>query len=145
MCSSDLRWYIDGRLYYQKVINPAQPKQGIQELRYVDPRKIRKVREVKKDKLPSGVEVIKSIDEFFIYNEKGLNYTPGTNPNNNNGIKIATDTITFVPSGLLDLDRNVVLGYLNKAIKPTNQLKMMADSLVIYRLDRKSTRLNSSH
>jgi hypothetical protein len=130
------RWYIDGRLYYQKVINPAQPKQGIQELRYVDPRKIRKVREVKKDKLPSGVEVIKSIDEFFIYNEKGLNYTAGTNPNNNNGIKIATDTITFVPSGLLDLDRNVVLGYLNKAIKPTNQLKMMADSLVIYRLSR---------
>ena len=62
------RWYIDGRLYYQKVINPAQTKQGIQELRYVDPRKIRKVREVKKDRLPSGVEVIKSIDEFFIYN-----------------------------------------------------------------------------
>ncbi len=68
--------------------------------------------------------------------KKGLNYTAGTNPNNNNGIKIATDTITFVPSGLLDLDRNVVLGYLNKAIKPTNQLKMMADSLVIYRLSR---------
>ncbi len=130
------RWYIDGRLYYQKVINPAQTKLGIQELRYVDPRKIRKVREVKKDKLPSGVEVIKSINEFFIYNDKGMNYTPGSNPNNNNGIKIATDTITFVPSGLLDLDRNVVLGYLNKAIKPTNQLKMMADSLVIYRLSR---------
>jgi len=131
------RWYIDGRLYYQKVINPTKPKQGIQELRYIDPRKIKKVREVKKEKLKdTGIEVIKSIDEFFIYNEKGLNYTPGTNPNNNNGIKIAVDTITFVPSGLLDLDRNVVIGYLNKAIKPVNQLKMMADSLVIYRLSR---------
>ena len=130
------RWYIDGRLYYQKVINPANTKAGIQELRYVDPRKIRKVREIKKDKTPSGVDLIREIDEFFIYNEKGLNYTPGTNPNQNNGIKISTDTITFVPSGLLDLDRNVVLGYLNKAIKPTNQLKMMADSLVIYRLSR---------
>jgi hypothetical protein len=130
------RWYIDGRLYYQKVINPANTKAGIQELRYVDPRKIRKVREIKKDKTPSGVDLIREIDEFFIYNEKGLNYTPGTNPNQNNGIKISTDTITFVPSGLLDLDRNVVLGYLNKAIKPVNQLKMMADSLVIYRLSR---------
>ena len=130
------RWYVDGRLYYQKVINPSAPKKGIQELRYVDPRKIKKVREVKKEKLPNGVDVIKDIEEFFIYNEKGLNYTPGTTPNANAGIKIAPDTITFVPSGLLDLDRGVVIGYLNKAIKPVNQLKMMADSLVIYRLSR---------
>ena len=130
------RWYVDGRLYYQKVINPAQAKKGIQELRYIDPRKIRKVREVKKEKLPSGVEVIKSIEEFFIYNEKGLSVTPGSDPNPSNGIKISPDTITFCPSGILDLDRNVVIGYLNKAIKPVNQLKMMADSLVIYRLSR---------
>jgi hypothetical protein len=130
------RWYIDGRIYYQKVISPVQPKKGIQELRYIDPRKIRKVREVKKEKLQSGVEVIKSIEEFFIYNEKGLSVTPGTDPNPSNGVKIAPDTITFCPSGLLDLDRNVVIGYLNKAIKPVNQLKMMADSLVIYRLSR---------
>jgi len=131
------RWYVDGRLYYQKVIDPKKPKQGIQELRYIDPRKIKKVREIKKEKNPqTGVDLIKTIEEFFIYNEKGLNYTPGTNPNNNNGIKISPDTITFVPSGVLDLDRNVVIGYLNKAIKPVNQLKMMADSLVIYRLSR---------
>ena len=130
------RWYIDGRLYYQKVINPAQTKKGIQELRFIDPRKIRKVRQVQKEKLQSGVEVIKSIDEFFVYNDKGITTTPGTDPNQSNGIRIAPDTITFVPSGLLDLDRNVVIGYLNKAIKPVNQLKMMADSLVIYRLSR---------
>ena len=131
------RWYIDGRLYYQKVINTSKPKQGIQELRYVDPRKIKKVRDVKRKRLEAtGVEVIESMDEYLIYNEKGLSYTPGTTPNNNAGIKISADTITFCPSGLVDLDRNVVIGYLNKAIKPVNQLKMMADSLVIYRLSR---------
>lgn len=131
------RWYVDGRLYYQKVINPAQAKKGIQELRFIDPRKIRKVREVKKEKLPNGVDIVTNINEFFIYNEKGLNYTPGVAPTTaNSGIKIATDAITFCPSGLLDLDKNIVLGYLHKAIKPVNQLKMMTDSLVIYRLAR---------
>jgi hypothetical protein len=132
------RWYIDGRVYYQKVIDPSSPKKGIQELRYIDPRKIRKVREVKKEKLQNGVDVVKSIDEFFIYNERGLNYAAGVPPTsaNNSGIKISTDAIAFCPSGLLDLDRNVVIGYLHKAIKPVNQLKMMADSLVIYRLAR---------
>jgi hypothetical protein len=133
------RWYVDGRLYYQKVINPDQPKKGIQELRYIDPRKIRKVREVKKEKSStSGVELVKTINEFFIYNEKGLNYSPGVAPNNNNnsGIKISVDAITYCPSGLIDLDKNIVQGYLHKAIKPVNQLKMMTDSLVIYRLSR---------
>lgn len=132
------RWYIDGRLYYQKVINQSKPRQGIQELRYIDPRKIKKVREVKKEKLDSGVEVVKEINEFFIYNEKGLNMSPGVAPNSGNqsGLKIEPDAITFCPSGLLDLDRNIVVGYLHKAIKPVNQLKMMADSLVIYRLAR---------
>lgn len=131
------RWYVDSKLYYQKVINPSNPKLGIQELRYIDPRKIRKVREVKRDKLPNGVEVVTNIDEFFIYNEKGLNYTPGVAPTTaNSGIKISTDAIAFCPSGLLDLDRNVIIGYLHKAIKPVNQLKMMTDSLVIYRLSR---------
>ena len=131
------RWYIDGRVYYQKLIDTKNNKKGIQELRYIDPRKIRKVREVKKDKLTNGVEVIKEINEFFIYNEKGLNYTPGVAPSNgNSGIRISTDAIAFCPSGLLDLDRNIIEGYLHKAIKPVNQLKMMADSLVIYRLAR---------
>lgn len=131
------RWYVDGRLYYQKVIDPSQVKKGIQELRYIDPRKIRKVREVKKEKLQNGVDVISKIDEFFIYNEKGLNYTPGVAPTNaNSGIRISTDAIAFCPSGQIDLDKNIVLGYLHKAIKPVNQLKMMTDSLVIYRLAR---------
>ena len=131
------RWYIDGRLYYQKVINPSTTNRGIIELRYIDPRKIRKVREVKKNKLDNGVEVVQSMDEYFIYNEKGLNYSPGANPTTaNSGVRISPDAIAFCPSGLLDLDRNLIEGYLHKAIKPVNQLKMMADSLVIYRLAR---------
>jgi hypothetical protein len=131
------RWYIDGRLYYQKVINPSTTNRGIIELRYIDPRKIRKVREVKKNKLDNGVEVVQSMDEYFIYNEKGLNYSPGANPvTANSGVRISPDAIAFCPSGLLDLDRNLIEGYLHKAIKPVNQLKMMADSLVIYRLAR---------
>ena len=131
------RWYIDGRVYYQKVIDPANKNKGILELRYIDPRKIRKVREVKKDRLDNGVEVVRNIDEYFLYNEKGLNYSPGANPvTANAGVKISPDAISFCPSGLLDLDRNIIEGYLHKAIKPVNQLKMVADSLVIYRLAR---------
>ena len=131
------RWYIDGRIYYHKVINPEQPKKGIQELRFIDPRKIRKVREVKKDRLDNGVEVVKTIEEYFIYNERGISYTPGVSAQQASaGLKIFPDSIAFCPSGLLDLDRNVILGHLHKAIKPVNQLKMMTDSLVIYRLAR---------
>lgn len=133
------RWYVDGRLYYQKVIDQKKKELGIVELRFIDPRKIRKVREIKKDKLDnSGVEIVREIKEFFIYNEKGLNYAPGVPPNanNNSGIRIEVDAIAFCPSGLLDLDKNIITGYLDKAIKPVNQLKMMADSLVIYRLSR---------
>jgi len=133
------RWYIDGRLFYQKVVNTRNLKEGIVELRYIDPRKIRKVREIKKEKQDNGVEFTKSIEEYYIYNEKGLNYTPGIIPNtpaSNTGIKIMPDAIVFCHSGIIDLDRNIVTGYLNKAIKPVNQLKMMTDSLVIYRLSR---------
>lgn len=133
------RWYIDGRLYYQKVVDPVNLKDGIIELRYIDPRKIRKVRNVKKEKLPTGVDIIKEIEEFFIYSEKGINYTAGVGANpaqGNAGIKISTDSIAFCPSGLIDLDKNIVLGYLHKAIKTVNQLKMMEDALVIYRLSR---------
>ena len=132
------RWYIDGRLYYQKMIDTKNPKKGILELRFIDPKKIRKVREVKKERHNNGVELISKIDEFYVYNEKGLSYVPGVAPTSsaNSAIKIAPDTIAFCPSGVLDLDRNIVLGYLHKAIKPVNQLKMMTDSLVIYRLSR---------
>jgi hypothetical protein len=134
------RWYVDGRIYYQKIIDEKNPKRGIIELRQIDPRKIRKVREIKKDKdQKTGVDLIKSIEEFFIYNEKGINYQPNystSTPGANQGLKISLDSISYVPSGLNDSEKNVVLSYLHKAIKPVNQLKMMEDALVIYRLSR---------
>jgi hypothetical protein len=134
------RWYVDGRIYYQKIIDEKNPKRGIIELRQIDPRKIRKVREIKKDKdQKTGVDLIKSIEEFFIYNEKGINYQPNyttSTPGTNQGLRISLDSISYVPSGLNDSEKNVVLSYLHKAIKPVNQLKMMEDALVIYRLSR---------
>ena len=134
------RWYVDGRIYYQKIIDEKNPKRGIIELRQIDPRKIRKVREIKKDKdQKTGVDLIKSIEEFFIYNEKGINYQPNystATTGANQGIKISLDSISYIPSGLNDSEKNVVLSYLHKAIKPVNQLKMMEDALVIYRLSR---------
>lgn len=132
------RWYVDGRLYYQKIIDKSAPKKGIQELIQLDPRKIRKVRDIKKSKnKDTGIEFIESIQEFFIYSEQGISYNPQyTTPMANQGLKISTDAITYVPSGVLDLEKNVVLSHLHKAIKPVNQLKMMEDALVIYRLSR---------
>lgn len=131
------RWYIDGRVYYHKIVNTANPKQGIQELRYIDPRKIKKVRKVEKKKdQATGVEFITGVEEFFIYNEKGLIATVPNTANASQGLKIAPDSITYCTSGLLDLDRNMVLSHLNKAIKTVNQLRMVEDSLVIYRMTR---------
>jgi len=132
------RWYVDGRIYYQKLIDRQNITNGIQELRYIDPRKIKKVREIKKKKDPSGIDLVEDIKEYFVYNEKGLSYSPGIPPTSDQqaGIKIATDTIAFCPSGVMDLQRSLITGYLHKAIKPVNQLKMMTDSLVIYRISR---------
>ena len=131
------RWYIDGRTYYHKIVDTNAPKKGIQELRYIDPRKIKKVRKVNKEKdVKSGVEFIKSIEEFFVYNEKGLMATVPSTATAAQGIRIAPDSITYCTSGLLDLDRNMVLSHLHKAIKIVNQLRMTEDALVIYRMSR---------
>ena len=125
------RWYVDGRMYYHKVIDKKNPKKGIQELRYIDPKKIRKVKEIKKKtKAGSSVELVEGVSEYYLYNDKGLH--TGTNE----GIKIAPDSITYCPSGLIDQNRGHVLSYLHKAIKPVNQLRMIEDSLVIYRISR---------
>lgn len=128
------RWYIDGRLYYHKVIDLNKPQDGILELRYIDPNKIKKVRQINKD--PKNVDEFMKYDfgkteEYFIYNSKGLNNTAA-----NSGIKIAKDAITYVTSGIMDTNRNIVLSYLHKAIKVLNQLRMIEDSLVIYRISR---------
>ena len=127
------RWYIDGRMYYHKVIDLNDPAKGILELRYIDPHKIKKVRQINKPK--TADEFMKydfgKSEEYFIYNPKGLNNTSA-----NSGIKIAKDAITYVTSGIMDTNRNIVLSYLHKAIKVLNQLRMIEDSLVIYRISR---------
>ena len=136
------RWYIDGRIYYHKVIDGSNPRRGIQELRYIDPRKIRKVRSIQKEKMKeTGVEIIKTVEEFYMYNEQGIATAVGAgfgmpSASSVSGIKISTDSIAYCPSGLIDMDKNVVLSYLHKAIKPVNQLKMMEDATVIYRISR---------
>ena len=131
------RWYVDGRIYFHKIINGKNPKAGIAELRYIDPTKIKKVRQVEKDLDPeTGIEKIKKIEEFYMYNDKGIEVAGGGVHGPNQGIKISDDSITYVPSGLIDGNSGRVLSYLQKAIKPVNQLRMIEDSLVIYRISR---------
>ena len=127
------RWYVDGRLFYHKVIDKSNPRRGIVDLRYIEPRKIRKVREMQKGtKSGSSVDIVKKIEEYYIYNDKGLVVQSGTSQ----GIKISADSITYCPSGLVDQNKGHVLSYLHKAIKPVNQLRMIEDALVIYRISR---------
>jgi hypothetical protein len=125
------RWYVDGRIYYQKIIDRELPRNGIRELRYIDPRKIKKVREVKKNRTASDLSIVSDYEEYYIYNEKGV--AGGTQ---GQGVRIATDTISFCSSGLIDQNKNMVLSYLHKAIKPVNQLRMIEDAVVIYRIAR---------
>lgn len=124
------RWYVDGRLYYHKIIDEKNPKRGLLELRPIDATSIRKVREIKKEKDPiTGVEMIKGVDEYFVFQNDGMTKS-------HTGLKIAKDSISYVTSGVVDASRKRVLSYVHKAIKPVNQLRMMEDSLVIYRLAR---------
>jgi hypothetical protein len=130
------RWYIDGRLFYHVVVNDKNPKEGIQELRYIDPRKIRKVREIKKDRDPkTGASVIVSTAEYYVFNDKGQTTQTFTS-NVGQGIRIAPDSIINVNSGLMDAKNTFVISYLHKAIKPLNQLRMIEDAIVIYRISR---------
>ena len=130
------RWYVDGRIFYHKVIDPKNPRKGITELRWIDSLKIKKVREVKKKKKNNtGVDVIEGISEYYIYNEKGIQHTHGS-AQVSQGIKIANDAITYVPSGVMDTNSGKVMSYLHKAIKSVNQLRMIEDAVVIYRISR---------
>ena len=128
------RWYVDGRIFYQKVIDRKEPTKGITELKYIDPRKIKKIREIKKVR-PSGkadLTIVNEFIEYYLFNEKGVSQASA-----GSGIKIAPDTIAMCPSGLVDQNKNnMVLSYLHKAIKPVNQLRMIEDAVVIYRIAR---------
>jgi len=125
------RWYVDGRMFYQKIIDRENPKNGIVELKYIDPRKIKKVREVRRQRTQKNLNIINEYEEYYMFNEKGV-----AGAITGQGIRIALDTIAYCNSGLVDQNRNLVLSYLHKAIKPVNQLRMIEDAVVIYRIAR---------
>jgi hypothetical protein len=134
------RWYVDGRLYYHVLIDKNDPTMGIKEVRYIDPRKIRKVREIQKQKVKGDVTnesyIQKVQNEYYVFNDKGFNYGNKTVGPATSGLKIAKDAILHVTSGLTDTQGTMVLSYMHKAIKALNQLRTLEDALVIYRLAR---------
>jgi len=136
------RWYIDGRLYYHVIVDQANQKDGIKEVRYIDPRKIRKIREISKKKIMAGGDnagdaiIPKTVNEYFVFNDKGFSYGNKTTGPATTGLKIAKDSILHITSGLTDNQGTLVLSYLHKAIKALNQLRTLEDALVVYRLAR---------
>ena len=153
-------WYVDGRLYYHKVIDFKKPELGIQELRYIDSLKMRYVRQAKKsekdvnrlnrmgEELDPMRQSFPEIEEYFVYNSKpnyplsntSISATSSENAKNDGAIKFAKDSIVYCTSGLVDRNKNTTLSYLNKAIKSLNQLRMIEDSIVIYRMVRGTER-----
>ena len=121
-------YYIDGRLYHHLIVNESQPKLGIQDIRNIDATKIRKVKNVKYKKDPAtSAKIVDKVEEFYIFQEKS---------GSNQGVRLSPDSVSYVTSGLMDPTKKTVVSYLHKALKPINQLRMMEDSLVIYRLAR---------
>ena len=143
------RWYVDGRLYYHVIVDENKPAKGILEVRYVDPRNIKKVREVKKEKdSKTGVTIEKVVNEYYMYSPSGflkrtgsltgstMNSYGSSGSVSAEGVKIARDSIVYCTSGNQSLDNKLILSWLHKAIRPLNQLRSMEDSLVIYRISR---------
>jgi len=127
-------WYIDGRVYFQIIVDRENPKRGIVELRYIDPTKISKVKEVKKVRdAKTEVEYEKVVSEYYLYSEGMLS---NSDMKTGGGIKLEKDSVIAVNSGLFDPSRTKSIGYLHKAIKLINQLRFMEDSLVVYRVSR---------
>jgi len=132
------KWYIDGKIYFHIVVDSANPKAGIQDLRYVDPIHMKKVREIKKnvDKL-TGVTLDEVVEEYYVYNEEHVGISAAnTSSDNISGIKVADEAIIYVTSGIMDSSRKKVLSHLHKSVKVINQLRMLEDALVIYRISR---------
>lgn len=124
------QWYIDGKVYYHILFDGDNIKDGIAELRYIDPRKIKKIRNIKKEKMQNGVEVVKTVEEYYLFNDAGID------EKTSQGVKLTPDSVVCCTSGLVDQNNGLILSHLNKAIKPANQLKMVEDALVIYRMTR---------
>lgn len=141
-------WYVDGRLFYLKIIDVKKPEDGIQELRYIDPMKMKHVRQEKKTNNNIGPNLsaltnfnanqvtYPEIEEYFIYTPTTSSPSGTFNSSAKNSVKIAKDSVTYCTSGLVDRNKGTVLSYLHKSIKALNQLRMIEDSLVIYRLSR---------
>jgi hypothetical protein len=134
------RWYIDGRMYFHVIIDEKNPRAGIQELRYIDPRKIRKIREVKR-RPKNGVTVTAGVKEYYVYNERnwlpaGGNAGLPLDTGAVQGVRISTDSVIHITSGLMDKNNSFVYSYLQKAIRPLNQLRTLEDATVIYRISR---------
>ena len=131
------RWYIDGRLHFHKIIDEDDPQKGIQELRYIDALKIKRVRKVEKAETKKKSPSLKIVEDYYVYHENGVsNINVGSTGSLGASIKITADAIANCPSGLFDPSKALVLGYLHKAIKPVNQLRMIEDAVVIYRISR---------
>lgn len=123
------KWYIDGKLHYH-IILEEQHKLGIAELRQIDPRKIKKIRNIKKQVQGNGIEIVKEIEEYFLYNEKGIGDAT------TQGLRLSLDSVVYCHSGIVDYSTNLIQQYLHKAIRPANQLKMLEEAVIIYRWTR---------
>jgi hypothetical protein len=132
------RWYIDGRIYFHKLVDEKDTSKGVLELRYIDPRNIKKVREIEKGSAGNtqAADLVKAVREYFLYSEDGI--YPGISGRNNTGqgLPISSDSISYITSGLYEPTTNQVYSHLHKAIKPVNQLRMIEDAVVIYRISR---------
>ena len=135
--SSDVfrKWYVDGRMYFHLLVEPSNPKKGVVGLRMIDPLQIKKVREVIKKKNAKGVEVIDKVKEYYTYNQGGFERNQMTGSNTQT-LQISPDAIVYTTSGMMDANRRNIIGYMHKGLKSANQLKMMEDALVIYRISR---------
>ena len=134
------RWYIDGRMYYHVIIDETKPREGIKELRYLDPRKVRKIREVKR-KPKGSITVLNTQREYYLYNDRSFSPAGGNagmpiDTGTTAGLRISLDSILHVTSGLMDKNNTLVYSYLQKAIRPLNQLRTLEDATVIYRISR---------
>ena len=131
------RWYIDGRIHFHKIIDEEDPQKGIQELRYIDSLKIKRIRKIEKTETKKKSPTLNIVDDFYLYNEQGVtNANTGSSGPVGSSIKITSDAIAHCASGLFDPTKALVLSYLHKAIKPVNQLRMIEDAVVIYRISR---------
>ena len=131
------RWYIDGRIYFHKIVDEEDPQKGIQELRYIDALKIKRIRKIEKAETKKKSPSLKVIEDYYLYNEQGVtSANSGSSGPVGASIKITADAIAMCASGLFDPTKALVLSYLHKAIKPVNQLRMIEDAVVIYRISR---------